>query len=81
METCPTLPTAQFNKCLVKEGPTQRVLEKNVLPELHSILGFVTHSQCDGVCHLSSYPLGMAQEIQPGQGIILVLLKAMPAGI
>ena len=41
-----------INNCLIKEeeDPSMRILEKIILPELHSILGFVNHLFFDGVC-------------------------------
>ena len=43
-----------INTCLVKEEEDQsmRVLEKFILPELHSILGFVNHLFFDGICKI-----------------------------
>ena len=40
------------NKCLIDEDPEVEVLEKYVLPELHSLLGFLNHLFWVGLCPL-----------------------------
>ena len=40
------------NKCLLDEDPSVKILEKYILPQLHSLLGFLNHVFWNGLCPL-----------------------------
>ena len=40
------------NPCVLVEDPSMKILEKYILPELHSILGFMNYLFFDGLCNL-----------------------------